>query len=64
MESEDFKYSNALREIRTNLKNLFNELNLIKSTLIYTKSEFDSTEEQLEISKLRYNSGITSQEKS
>ena len=61
LESEDFKYSNALREIRTNLKNLFNELNLIKSTLIYTKSEFDSTEEQLEISKLRYNSGITSQ---
>ena len=28
LESEDFKYSNALREIRTNLKNLFNELNL------------------------------------
>ena len=60
-ESEDFKYSNAIREIRTNLKNLFNEFNLIKSTLIYTQSELNSTKEQLEISKLRYNSGITSQ---
>jgi OMF family outer membrane factor len=43
------------------LKNLFNELNLIKSTLIYTQRELNSTKEQLEISKLRYNSGITSQ---
>lgn len=61
LESEDFKYSNALREIRTNLKNLLNELNLIKSSLVYTQSELNSTKEQLEISKLRYNSGITSQ---
>ena len=43
------------------MKNLFNELNLIKSTLIYTQRELSSTKEQLEISKLRYNSGITSQ---
>ncbi len=61
LESEEFKYSNAIREIRTNLKNLFNELNLIKATLIYTQRELNSTKEQLEISKLRYNSGITSQ---
>ena len=40
---------------------MFNELALSQSSLTFTLNEANSTKEQLKISKLRYNSGLTSQ---
>jgi len=60
-ESEEINYENAIKDLRKNLDDLFNELTLSQSSLTFTLNEANSTKEQLKISKLRYNSGLTSQ---